>query len=110
MIHANIRYIVGDYSPSIDKMNEAGFCKSHLVSTSVTVVGGRENGHDVAIVGPVVAFHHQLVSPEHTHNFTTRKLSIPRQTHHKLGLYRISGNRIISGRITLKTGYPVSGK
>ena len=37
---------------------------SRLVSTSVAVVRGREDRHYVPVVGPVVPFHYELVSPE----------------------------------------------
>ena len=32
-----------------------------LISTSVTIVGGRENGNDLSIVLPLIAFHDKLV-------------------------------------------------
>ena len=34
-----------------------------LVAAAVAVVGGGEDGHNVPVVGPVVAFHHQLMGP-----------------------------------------------
>ena len=37
----------------------------YLISTSVAVVGGREDGDDVPVVGPVVSLHDQLVGPGH---------------------------------------------
>ena len=36
-----------------------------LVAAAVAVVGGGEDGDHVAVVGPVVALHHQLMSPTH---------------------------------------------
>ncbi len=32
-------------------------------TTAVAVVGGAEDGDDIAVVGPVVALHHQLMRP-----------------------------------------------
>ena len=37
--------------------------KKHLVSTSVAVVGSREDGDDISVMGPVVTLHHQLMCP-----------------------------------------------
>merc|ERR1719447_1069948 len=34
-----------------------------LVSTAVAIVGCREDGDDISVVGPVVPLHHQLVCP-----------------------------------------------
>ncbi len=36
-----------------------------LVAAAVAVVGGREDGDDVAVVAPVVPLHHQLVGARH---------------------------------------------
>ena len=36
-----------------------------LVAAAVAVVGGGEDGDHVAVVGPVVALHHQLVGAGH---------------------------------------------
>jgi len=37
------------------------FHNPRLVSASVTIIGGRENGHHVSVVAPVVSFHDELV-------------------------------------------------
>ena len=36
----------------------------HLIAAAVAIVGGGEDGHHISIMRPVVALHHQLVSPE----------------------------------------------
>ena len=36
----------------------------YLVSASVAVVGGREDGDNIPVVGPVVPLHHQLVGSD----------------------------------------------
>ena len=36
----------------------------YLIAAAVAIVGGREDGHHIPIMRPVVALHHQLVSPE----------------------------------------------
>ena len=36
---------------------------SRLISTSVAVVRGREDRHNIPVVGPVVPLHYELVSP-----------------------------------------------
>ena len=37
--------------------------ENHLVSTAVAIVGCREDGDNISVVGPVVPLHHQLVCP-----------------------------------------------
>ena len=37
---------------------------NNLIATAIAIVGSREDGDHVSVVGPVVALHHQLVSPE----------------------------------------------
>ncbi len=41
------------------------FHNRRLVSALVTIIGGRENGHQVSGVAPVVSFHDELVSSGH---------------------------------------------
>ena len=36
----------------------------YLIAAAVAIVGGGEDGHHISIMRPVVALHHQLVSPE----------------------------------------------
>lgn len=36
-----------------------------LVSASITIIGGRENGDHISVVAPVVSFHNELMSPRH---------------------------------------------
>ena len=36
----------------------------YLIAATVAIVGGGEDGHHISIMRPVVALHHQLVSPE----------------------------------------------
>jgi len=34
-----------------------------LISTSVTIIGSREDGDHISVMGPVVPLHHQLMRP-----------------------------------------------
>ena len=36
----------------------------YLIAATVAIVGGGEDGHHISIMRPVVALHHQLVSPD----------------------------------------------
>jgi len=38
---------------------------SSLIATSVTIVRGRENCHDLLIVLPLISFHHKLMCPRY---------------------------------------------
>ena len=47
----------------IDPQHWLAYASSDLVAAAVAIVGGGEDGHNVPVVGPVVAFHHQLMGP-----------------------------------------------